>query len=66
MPREIYFITLTRPDEMTPTELRDYIEIAVRQWGKGGDPGDPEWQVGKRPIKGRPILRREVRRGEIK
>lgn len=51
MPQETYCITLTRPDEMTPTELRDYIEIAVRQWGKGGDPGDPEWHVGEAPIK---------------
>lgn len=49
MPREKYIVTVTRPEGVSITEMRDYIREAVDMWGGQLHPDDPMF-YGQAPV----------------
>lgn len=40
-----FVVEVTAPRELRATQVAHYIDNAVTQWSKGGDPDDPLWNV---------------------
>lgn len=44
--REVYLVSVVRPEGVTKAEMAEYIKDAVETWGGGYSPDDPLFNVG--------------------